>query len=158
MTATRESERLRVIGQELEHRRAVDFDISIEEGRYRVSASGSPEPRRGSGLRGLFGRRDRGDETWQREFSGTELEWLNRQYRARRTRDGIPDDYATSQMLRVVGAYAEQCRWRLAGVSRSGHVIAIRYRDSDGVVRTSAQKYADLYDFSFHLVSGPGGN
>jgi len=90
-------------------------------------------------------------ETWACNYSHSDIDRLDDWYRALRKSSGLPDDYAPSQVLRVVGAYAEQRKWTLESVSRSRQVIDITHRNADGVVETTSQKFAELYDFCFHM-------
>jgi hypothetical protein len=160
MAISTESTRLRVIGQELDERRVGDFEITIDEGTYHVRAlslRGGAARARVSGLRALFGFGKAPVESWERAYSRSEVEWLDRQNRAHRLKNGVPDDYATSQMLRVVGAYAEQCGWVLTGVGRFADMLEIRYRDAHGTAHTLTQRFAELYDFSFHMSGARAG-
>jgi prophage DNA circulation protein len=157
MANSTESSRLRVIGQQLDERGAADFDITLDNAGYHVRILGwrhDAVPTSGSAWRGLLRlvKREAPVPEVERSYSRSEIDWLDRQYRASRAKNGVPDDYATSQMLRVVGAYAEQCRWTLTGVRRVGHRLEISHAAADGTLRTASQTYAELYDFSFHMA------
>lgn len=158
-----ESSRLRVLGQELEQRGIIDFEILVDGDGYRVKghvvASSGTAWRK---LRDMFKFRssavdpylDADTGEWERRYSDSELDRLDAWYKARRAKAGIPDDYAISQVLRVVGAYAARRRWMLTGVVRQSHMIEITHRDEGGQLRTAAQPYAVLYDFAIHMHGG----
>ena len=166
MATSTESARLRVVGQELEQRKISDFEVIVEQDGYRVRGNkpavvpdAAPKP--GWSLRGLFKPKpeppcpdpepEEESATWDCWYTHADIERLDAWYSTQRTRSGVPDDYAASQVLRVVGAYAEQRHWVLTGVSRTHQTIEIRYRDARGELQVSEQKYADLYDFGFHM-------
>jgi hypothetical protein len=136
----------------------------VEESGYRVrgTATHAPPPvntpRPAWSIRGLFKAKadpcpepDASDGAWECEYSVAEIERLDGWYTALRKRSGMPDDYAPSQVLRVVGAYAEDRKWALQVVRRTKGVIEIQHLDAGGGVHVSSQKYADLYDFCFHM-------
>jgi hypothetical protein len=161
-----ESARLRVLGQELEHKRITDFEVVVENnGGYIVRGQVPPSSKIGRSKRrlgGLFRKKDHAAELdphveagkWERRFSGSDLDRLDDDYRARRMKAGRPDDYSVSQVLRVVGAYVETRRWVLAGVNRTRQQIEITHRDASGHVRRSQHTYAALYDFALRLHDG----
>ena len=177
MAASTESARLRVVGQELEQRRICDFEVLVDDGGYRVRGTVPqavvPQPpplmppiqagKPAWSLRKFFKKPDVENpcpepavpaETWECSYTHSDIDRLDDWYRTLRKSSGLPDDYAPSQVLRVVGAYAEQRKWTLEAVSRSRQVIDIRHRDADGVVETTSRKFAELYDFCFHMSRG----
>jgi hypothetical protein len=163
MAITSESARLRVLGQELEQRKITDFEIHIDDNGYRVRGTLPPAPaveapKPSWSIRGLFKPKidpcpepEPDDDVWECIYSTDEIERLDGWYRALRKRAGMPDDYAPSQVLRVIGAYTEDRRWTLASVSRTKELIEIRHRDAAGSEHFVSQKYAELYDFCFHM-------
>jgi hypothetical protein len=163
MAITSESARLRVLGQELEQRKILDFEIHFDERGYRVRGTLPPAPlvdrvKPAWSIRSLFKPKidpcpepEPDDGVWECTYSIDEIERLDGWYRALRKRTGMPDDYAPSQVLRVIGAYADDRRWRLASVSRSKELIEIRHRDAGGAEHVMAEKYAEFYDFCFHM-------
>ena len=88
---------------------------------------------------------------WEGTYSQSDIERLDSWHKEQRTRSAMPDDYATSQVLRVVGAYVEQRNWVLVAVSRTREMIEIRHRDASGELQAWGHKYAELYDFCFHM-------
>ena len=93
-------------------------------------------------------------EQWECTYSQSDIERLDDVYKAQRAKSAVPDDYSTSQVLRVVGAYVEQRHWSLVAVSRTREMIEIRHRDASGELQAWGQKYAELYDFfalQFHF-------
>jgi len=165
------------VGQELEQRRICDFEVLVDDDGYRVRGTVPPTPmlpppmlmppvqtgRTTWSLRGFFKKPEVENpcpdpemraETWECSYSRSDIDRLDDWYRTLPKSSGLPDDYAPSQVLRVVGAYAEQRKWTLESVSRTRQVIDIRHRDADGVVETTSRKFAELYDFCFHMSRG----
>jgi len=163
MAITSESARLRVLGQELEQRKIIDFEIHCDENGYRARGTLPPAPLSSAAkpswsIRSLFKPKtdpcpepEPDDGVWECAYSVEEVDRLDGWYRALRKRTGMPDDYAPSQVLRVIGAYADDRRWTLASVSRTKELIEIRHRDAAGGEHAVSQKYAELYDFCFHM-------
>ena len=172
MAASTESARLRVVGQELEQRRICDFEVFVDGEGYRVRGTveaAAPQPPETApvptskpawSLRSFFRKPEVENpcpeptvpaETWECTYSHSDIDSLDDWYKTLRKSSRLPDDYAPSQVLRVVGAYAEQRRWTLESVSRSRQVIDIRHRTAEGVVETTSQRFAELYDFCFHM-------
>jgi hypothetical protein len=160
MATSTESARLRVVGQELEQKKVSDFEVFVEAGGYRLRAPLPPAPppvvappkRK---FTDLFKARPNvaavepnpEPEEWEHTYSEADIEQLDELYRAR---------YALSHVLRVVGAYVEDRRWTLSGVSRKRQKIEIRHHDAAGELRTSTQQYAELYDFAMHMSRARG--
>jgi len=164
MATRTESARLRVIGQELEQRKISDFEVFVDDDGYRVRGSVPPPPPKivpppKWKLADVFKPKAAAEpvnpnpepENWEQRYSRADIERLDDSYASQRAKAGVPNDYAVSQVLRVVGAYAEERRWVLTGVNRKRHLIEIQHRDAGGQLRTSEQKYSDLYDFSIHM-------
>jgi hypothetical protein len=163
MASSTESARLRVVGQELEQQKILNFEVLVDEDRYRVRGYAPTAPREvppppKRKLSDLFKSKpvevpapDPEPALWERVFSLSDIERLNDRHKTQRTTTGVPNDYAVSQVLRVVGAYVDDRRWVLAGVNRQSQTIEIRHRDASGQLQTSSQKYADLYDFAMHM-------
>jgi hypothetical protein len=163
MPPTTESARLRVVGQELEQRGVFDFDVMVEQDGYHVRGYPVPEaPKPPSAKpRWTIGTMFRSTasaivpgiepETWEKTYTRADIERLDGWYKARRQKSGAPDDYAVSQVLRVIGAYTEQHQWKLTSVSRKGQMVAIGHEDARGRMQTSEQNYSELYDFSYHM-------
>jgi hypothetical protein len=167
MATSTESARLRVVGQELEQRKITDFEVFVDEDGYRVRGRVPPPPPKivpppKWKLGDLFKAKTPAiepdpnpePEEWEQRYSRSDIDRLDDSYKARRTKTGVPDDYAVSQVLRVVGAYAEERRWVLTGVNRKRQMIEITHRDAGGQLQTSEQKYAELYDFAMHMYKG----
>lgn len=160
------STRLRVLGQELEQKGITDFAVVVERDGYHVRGQVPPPSRIDRFKRklgGLFGFKTSAVEPdpyldpyveageWARRYSESDLARLDDTYKARRTKTGMPDDYAVSQVLRVVGAYVEARGWVLIGINRTCDLIEITHHDAGDQVRTSVQTYAALYDFALHM-------
>jgi len=164
------SENLRVVGQEFEKNEVSDFEVFFEADGCRVRGTlpprapePAPQPSRRWSLKGLLGssasavqtppeETAQQSEVWERRFTWSDLDALREQYRAQRSgARRTPDDYATSQVLRVVGAYVERQHWELEGVTRARHLIEIRYRRPDGRVEAVSQPFSEFYDFSVRL-------
>jgi hypothetical protein len=168
---TTPSQRLRVVGQEFEKNKVSDFEVFLEPDGCRTHATvqiepveAPPEPVRKWSLRRLFQATVEDDEpevepappqsgTLDRLYTWSELDQLDDEYRAqRRGAVGAPNDYSTSQILRVVGAFAERKHWTLEAVAFEHPFLKIRYRDADGHLETASHKFSELYDFSFWLL------
>ena len=165
MPTNAQSHGLRVIGQELEKRKVIDFEVFSTSDGYRVRGEMPPEPvdapPPATGFfRKLFNRQ--ADEAalqaqaappqpvaWEQEYSWSDIEQLDDEYRTqRRGVSGSPNDYATSQILRVVGAFVEHKHRTMAEVTRKGPFLKIGHEGHRGDRQTDAYKYADLYDFA----------
>lgn len=162
-------QRLRVIGQEFEAKKLSDFEVLFESEGCRVRGVLPPRPpelaasaakRRGWGFLkpaspppSAVESIEQQAETWTQRYTWSEIERLDEERRARRAGpSGAPGDYDTSQILRVVGAFADHRRWRLASVSRTRHLLKLEYVDEDGRTVADSYKFADMYDFASRQV------
>jgi hypothetical protein len=170
MAITAPSQRLRVVGQEFEKNKVSDFEVFLQADGCQARGTvppqpveAPPQPSRKWSLRRLFKSETEDvepeiaeavsqSETWERTYTWSELDQLDQEYRIQRSGSGTtPNDYATSQILRVVGAYAERKHWTLMSVALAHQFLKIQYREPDGRLETASHKYAELYDFSFQL-------
>jgi len=143
---------LRAIGQSLEEKQIVDFDL-IMTGRSCVVHS--RRRRAPSKMR----------EWWQGwwihepegafplSFSPVDIEWLNYTGESqRRSLDQAPDFRRLSQMLRTVGAYVDLRRLQLLELRRRGDQLRMRLRDASGAERVedhSIMSFAKYFNFLY---------
>ncbi|MBM4263348.1 MAG: hypothetical protein FJ145_18190 [Deltaproteobacteria bacterium] len=153
---------LRAIGQSLEEKRIVDFDLLVIERNYEVRNRTTQKPIAGSALRrwwrGIW--EDDIDEALYL-YTPVDIEWLN--YRGegqRRVPDQAPDFAKLSTRLRTIGAYIDLRRMRLAGMRRRGDQVTLRLEEQDGTERTEEHTMESFEGYSQFLrtktrASGP---
>lgn len=147
---------LRAIGQALESDQIESFDIEIGESNYFVKASTEktlwkflPE----SLVRIIWGPL-RDEAPWQnlvlsfpthtQHFAPEEIDQLDRAGKAKRhVSNGKPNNETLSQLLRVIGYYADQSGERLRSVSYQKRTLLIVYETKEKQLRTN------VFDFSF---------
>jgi hypothetical protein len=121
---------LRTVGQALELLNVRSFSLDLSDESYVVE---------GSGFSGL-------------QFSQEKLSQLEEQARARRSNSNPgPDPHSLSQMLRTVGAYADQKQHRLLKVSWCDGRVVISYGQPRGGEKTEELTKINLYDLWVHL-------
>lgn len=157
---TLDSRTLRTIGQDLEKIPLTDFDLKLEgkqclvRGTARVPSS--------NGFRRWWRRSNKTDATVRHRktvatpvekiYALEDIERLDEEGRSQRQApDGSPDLYATSQMLRVMGAYSESRRYRLVSLRKQGALMKFGFLDTAGNIQTENRSYSELYDFGFRL-------
>ncbi len=150
------SQPLRAIGQALESDHIASFDIEIGESNYFVKASTEktlwkflPE----SLVRIIWGGL-RDEAPWQnmvlsfptltRHFAPEDIERLDQAGKAKRQASNArPNNEALSQLLRVIGYYADQSGDRLRSVSYQRQSLLIVYETREKQLRTN------VFDLSF---------
>lgn len=143
---------LRAIGQSLEEKRIVDFDLLVIERNYEVRSRTVAKRLEGSALRRWWRViRDNDVEDALYLYSPVDIEWLNYCGEGqRRAADQEPDFARLSQRLRTIGAYVDLRNMRLLGVRCRGEQVTLRLEEPDGIERTeehaivSFQKYFDF--------------
>lgn len=153
---------LRAIGQSLEEKRIVDFDLLVIERNYEVRNRTAAEPLKGSALRRWWRRIWANDaEDGLYLYSPVDIEWLN--YRGegqRRMADQEPDFARLSQRLRTIGGYIDLRHMRLLGVRCRGEQVTLRLEEPDGSERTEEHamvSFQNYFDFlrTRSRTSGP---
>lgn len=148
---------LRAIGQSLEEKRMVDFDLLVIERNYEVRNRTAAKPAEGSALRRWWrGIWDDDVEDALYLYSPVDIEWLN--YRGegqRRAADQTPDFARLSQRLRTIGAYIDLRRMRLLGIRCRGEQITLRLEEQDGTERTEEHAMVSFQNY-FEFLSTKG--
>lgn len=150
------SQPLRAIGQALESDHIESFDIEIGESNYFVKASTEktlwkfiPE----SLIRIIWGGL-RDESPWQnlvlcfptftRHFAPEDIDQLDQAGKAKRqVSNAKPNNQNLSQLLRVIGYYADQSGDRLRSVSYQKQSLLIVYETKESQLRTN------VFDMSF---------
>jgi hypothetical protein len=140
---------LRAIGQSLEEKRIVDFDLIVVDRNYIVRCRRRSKPVR-SKVRNWW------QGLWINEpdvgpsisYSPVDIEWLNYNGEGKRQ---IPDrepDYGNlAQMLRTVGAYIDLRRMRLLELRRRGDQLRLRLEESDGGERVEEHRVVSFHHY-----------
>lgn len=143
---------LRNIGQSLEAQRITTFELSREGDRFLVK--GEPE-RENSLLDALL--------NWQRRrrseglagslsFTAQDIEQLERQGQARRSRSHrLPDFHSLPNMLRTVGSYLELKNAQLVEIRKRPLSVTILSRNKDGFPDYEERTVASFYDLFLEL-------
>jgi len=143
---------LRAIGQSLEEKQIVDFDL-IMAGRSCVVHSRrrrAPSKMR-EWWQGLWIHEPEG--AFPLSYSPVDIEWLNYTGESqRRSSDQAPDFRRLSQTLRTVGAYVDLRGLQLVELRRRGDQVRIRLREASGAERVedhSVMSFAKYFNFLY---------
>lgn len=160
------SEKLRLIGQDLEELDLRDFRVEFAGGVYKVSGTAvmapSQEPEPESGLGKFWRNLTQGGvvtdrpipKEFEREYSAADLESLRSRFvgqRAAADHRTAPDSYSASHVLRVIGAFVEEKGGEFAAFSRKGRMVTVEYHDASGRLHKDEQPFSSLLDFSTHM-------
>ena len=163
-----DAQTLRAIGQDLEKISLFDFDAQLDgtrcvlRGTVVPSVMEKPIEAESGGWRGWWKRHIKDVEverpqkavrtTVERVYEARDILRLDEEGRSRRrTPVGSPDLYATSQMLRVAGAYLEAKHSHVISLVKDGADLNFTYVDGTGNRQSEKRAYSELYDFGFHL-------
>jgi hypothetical protein len=81
-------------------------------------------------------------------YTPKDVDRLQQEGRAKRQGvAGVPDVASLSQLLRTIGAYVEQKKFRLVKISRYGESLAIHYETANGEKREETVTAGSLYEF-----------
>jgi hypothetical protein len=160
------SQALRIIGQELENHQVFDFTITREDDAFSVEGKKKAVPRQEktepqSLWKRLFQqpeepvRKPPDAESVQLHFTVEDLAQLDRRAGAQRpsTRN-LPDDYSTSNILRVVGAFVDQFQGTVTRLVKEGGGLVIEYEKPGVGLQVEERLISTFYDFSTRLVRG----
>lgn len=128
---------LRAIGQSLEEKWIVDFDLVVVERNYEVRCRRRARPPQSKMRQWWLGfwtlQRDAGPSLI---YTPVDIEWLNYHGEGkRRIADREPDFRNLSQILRTVGAYIDLRRMGLLALRRRGDQVFLRLQENDGSAR-----------------------
>lgn len=160
------SQALRIIGQELENHEVFDFRIIRENDAFSVDGKSKAVPRQEepesqSLWKRLFqtpektvGEKPEG-ESVQLRFTVEELAAMDRRKGAQRpSKRNLPDDYSTSNILRVVGAFVDQVQGTVTKLVKEGGGLVIEYEKPGAGLQVEERPISSFYDFSTRLAKG----
>ena len=129
---------LRAIGQSLEEKWIVDFDLVVVERNYEVRCRRWARPPQSKMRQWWLGFSTiQQNDSRSSLYTPVDVEWLNYHGEGqRRTADREPDFRNLSQMLRTVGAYIDLRRMALLALRRHGDQVFLRLRENDGNARS----------------------
>lgn len=153
MPPTRSYDRLlRNIGQSLEAQRIATFELTQQGERFVVK--GEPE-KESSLLETLLNWQRRRRSAGHAEslcYSGEDIDQLDRQGRAQRTRPGrLPDFHSLPNMLRTVGGYLDLKNAELMEIHKRPLSLTILSRNKDGHPDYEERTIASFYDLFVKL-------
>jgi len=147
---------LRIIGQDLEARRVVNFDLTVSGGGFIVRRRLPPI---GAGIispglmMGHWRRNSRSPS--EIHYSVDELERLASEGAARRKNpDGTPDFYSLSQTLRTAGLLIDQREDRFLGLTRRGPRLVLEFQGPGGQKLSEKRVVASLRNDFLRMFFG----
>jgi hypothetical protein len=143
---------LRNIGQSLEAQRINVFELRCEDGRFLVK--GDPEKEIS-----LLATLRQWQKRWRREglngslsYAPADIEQLERQAKAKRSRPGrLPDFYSLPNILRTLGAYLDAKGAELIELHMTPLTLTLLYRNREGHPDFEERSIASFHDFFLKL-------
>ena len=149
---------LRAIGQALEEKNLLFFDLEFEGDGYVVHGKAHPSAAGGqsliSGMRGLIsslltGESPRPSTEIELRFTANEIHRMDDARReSRRDSNRAPDAHSVSQLLRGAGAYLDRQRnVSLIGITVAERWVTLRYRTAEGRLEETKQDIEFFYNY-----------
>lgn len=137
--------RLRVVGQAIEQLEWQAYEVEARGPDLLVRVEGARRPGDHQGPTRRPGAP--GASLWELRCTPPDLQRLDAEGQARRQHpDGIPDPYAPSQLLSVVGGYLDDRGLQLIRVSRRGSRIRLEFSTHSGENGVEEHTVAGFYD------------
>jgi len=145
-------QQLRNIGQSLEAQRITDFELTHQDEQFVVN--GEPEKENS-----LLDTLRNWQKRWRREglntslsFTGQDIDQLERQGRANRSRaNRLPDFHSLANTLRTVGSYLDLKNAELVEIHKRQFSVTILSRNRDGHPEYEERSIASFYDLFVKL-------
>ncbi len=143
---------LRVIGQALEAKRINVFELQAQGDRYVVRGDPEKDPSLLGRLREWQHRLKFGSPAPVLNYTGSDLERLDREARARRVKpDRLPDFYSLPNTLRTVGRYLDAQGAELLEMHKRPLSVMLLYRKKDGHPSMEERSIVSFYDLFLAL-------
>lgn len=145
-------QQLRSIGQSLEAQRITIFELSCRGDRFVVKGEPEKETSMLAALRQWQQRRRSEGLNASLTFTSQDIDQLERQGRAQRTRPNrLPDFYSLPNTLRTVGYYLELKGSVLLEMQKRQLSVTILARNKDGHPEMEERSIASFYDLFLRL-------
>ena len=145
-------QQLRNIGQSLEAQRITIFELSHQGERYVVKGEPEKENSLLNTLRNWQKRRRSEGLNGSLNFTGQDIDQLERQGRANRSRaNRLPDFHSLANTLRTVGSYLDLKNAELVEIHKRQLSVTILSRNRDGHPEYEERSIASFYDLFVKL-------
>ncbi|HEX2929917.1 MAG TPA: hypothetical protein VHV54_09405 [Candidatus Binatia bacterium] len=145
-------QQLRNIGQSLEAQRITVFELSRQGERFIVKGEPEKEASLLDTLRNWQKRRRSDGLHGSLSFTVQDIDQLDRQGRANRTRaNRLPDFHSLANMLRTVGSYLDLKNADLMEIHKRQLSVTILSRNKDGHPEYEERTIASFYDLFLRL-------
>jgi hypothetical protein len=145
-------QQLRNIGQSLEAQRITIFELSHQGERYVVKGEPEKEKSLLDTLRNWQKRRRSEGLNGSLSFTGQDIDQLERQGQANRSRaNRLPDFHSLANTLRTVGSYLDLKNAELVEIHKHQLSVTILSRNRDGHPEYEERSIASFYDLFVKL-------
>lgn len=145
-------QQLRNIGQSLEAQRITDFEITHQGEQFVVKGEPEKENSLLDTLRNWQKRRRSEGLNASLSFTGQDIDQLERQGRANRSRaNRLPDFHSLANTLRTVGSYLDLKNAELVEIHKRQFSVTILSRNRDGHPEYEELSIASFYDLFVKL-------
>jgi hypothetical protein len=148
---------LRTLGQVLEAHQLSSVELEVESGVYFVRGKATVAKAAESSLAKLvhdfvFGpapaSKPREDSDLKLRYTANEIKQLDGEGQSKRKDAGkTPDPHSLSQVLRGAGAYLDEKRTSLVGITVRDRWITIRYKTADGTLEKAKQDIEYFFNY-----------